>query len=296
MIAAEDGGVKPPADIAGTDLLPGGDRLEETIENNLVSNHGENTDAVYSGGTLILTLTGERGYTATKEWYDSADSSHRPEVDFYLWRVTDTVTGNPEDKTDVSLLYQTAAAVKDKNGKTAVFTIPENSTGRSHTINFSDIFEMPEGRDGYLPKYDSHGYPYRYLTREYMEGENAQRYRVVYGKLDMETGKFEDVLPSWDERDKNDNSIYDGGTVSNLLTGTTFVSVEKIWNAMAFQSELYDVKVEFTLQRRLKGTDDPWENTGDTKILENFIAEQLTRSFTKEMPRYDKYGREIAYR
>lgn len=296
LIAKEDEGVKPPAEIEGTELLPGGDRLQETIENNAVSNHGEATDAVYSGGTLILTLTGERGYTAEKEWFDVADNSDRPKVDFYLWRVTDTVTGNPGDSTDVSLLYQTAAAVKDKNGKTAVFTIPAKSVGQRHTIDFSGLFEKQEGKDGYLPKYDSHGYPYRYLTREYMEGASAQHYKVVYGKLDMSTGEFNDVLPAWEVRDKNDNSIYDRGTVSNVLTGTTFVSVEKIWNAMAFQSELYDVKVEFSLQKRLKGTEETWESTGDTKILENFIAEKLTQSFTKEMPRYDKYGREMEYR
>lgn len=296
LFAVEDGGVKPPSDIEETNLLPGGDRLQETIENNAVSNHGEATDAVYSGGTLILTLTGERGYTAEKEWFDVADNSDRPKVDFYLWRVTDTVTGNPGDSTDVSLLYQTAAAVKDKNGKTAVFTIPAKSVGQRHTIDFSGLFEKQEGKDGYLPKYDSHGYPYRYLTREYMEGASAQHYKVVYGKLDMSTGEFNDVLPAWEVRDKNDNSIYDRGTVSNVLTGTTFVSVEKIWNAMAFQSELYDVKVEFSLQKRLKGTEETWESTGDTKILENFIAEKLTQSFTKEMPRYDKYGREMEYR
>ena len=296
LFAVEDGGVKPPSDIEETNLLPGGDRLQETIENNAVSNHGEATDAVYSGGTLILTLTGERGYTAEKEWFDIADNSDRPKVDFYLWRVTDTVTGNPGDSTDVSLLYQTAAAVKDKNGKTAVFTIPAKSVGQRHTIDFSGLFEKQEGKDGYLPKYDSHGYPYRYLTREYMEGASAQHYKVVYGKLDMSTGEFNDVLPAWEVRDKNDNSIYDRGTVSNVLTGTTFVSVEKIWNAMAFQSELYDVKVEFSLQKRLKGTEETWESTGDTKILENFIAEKLTQSFTKEMPRYDKYGREMEYR
>lgn len=296
LIAKEDEGVKPPAEIEGTELLPGGDRLQETIENNAVSNHGEATDAVYSGGTLILTLTGERGYTAEKEWFDVADNSDRPKVDFYLWRVTDTVTGNPGDSTDVSLLYQTAAAVKDKNGKTAVFTIPAKSVGQRHTIDFSGLFEKQEGKDGYLPKYDSHGYPYRYLTREYMEGASAQHYKVVYGKLDMSTGEFNDVLPAWEVRDKNDNSIYDRGTVSNVLTGTTFVSVEKIWNAMAFQSELYDVKVEFSLQKRLKGTEETWESTGDTKILENFIEEKLTQSFTKEMPRYDKYGREMEYR
>ena len=37
LIAKEDGGVKPPAEIEGTELLPGGDRLQETIENNAVS-------------------------------------------------------------------------------------------------------------------------------------------------------------------------------------------------------------------------------------------------------------------
>ena len=52
LFAVEDGGVGRTSDIEETNLLPGGDRLQETIENNAVSNHGEATDAVYSGGTL----------------------------------------------------------------------------------------------------------------------------------------------------------------------------------------------------------------------------------------------------
>ena len=190
LIAKEDGGVKPPAEIEGTELLPGGDRLQETIENNAVSNHGEATDAVYSGGTLILTLTGERGYTAEKEWFDVTDNSDRPEVDFISGELPIQLQVILVTVQTYRFIYQTAAAVKDKNGKTAVFTIPAKSEGQSHTIDFSGIFEEQEGKDGYLSKYDSHGYPYRYLTREYMEGASAQRLQssirevgYVYGRV-----------------------------------------------------------------------------------------------------------------
>ena len=88
---------------------------------------------------------------------------------------------------------------------------------RDVLLIFPDFLKNRKEKTVYLPKYDSHGYPYRYLTREYMEGASAQHYKVVYGKLDMSTGEFNDVLPAWEVRDKNDNSIYDRGTVSNVL-------------------------------------------------------------------------------
>ena len=48
-----------------------------------------------------------------------------------------------------------------------------------------------------------------------------------------------------------DPFIYNGGTITNRLTGTIPVEATKTWEIAAFQDSLKDVTVEFTLQQRL---------------------------------------------
>ena len=159
-----------------TIAVPGDDYLLETVENDLVSNFGTDTERVHTGGLLILTRTGYREYNATKEWHDEADSSTRPRLEFQLWRVA----YRPGD--DLSTLYQSATPVKDKTDKqTATFVIEANSTEDTQQISFEEMFNPIAGiKEGYLPKYDKEGYPYIYFTREYMSGEDVSKYKVVY--------------------------------------------------------------------------------------------------------------------
>lgn len=51
----------------------GEDYLAITYDNSNVPNFGSIEDALYSGGTLKLTLTGSTEYEAYKVWMDSGD-------------------------------------------------------------------------------------------------------------------------------------------------------------------------------------------------------------------------------
>lgn len=280
----------------GEDLLPGDDYLLETVENDLVSNFGTDTERVHTGGLLILTRTGYREYNATKEWHDEADSSTRPKLEFQLWRVA----YRPGD--DLSTLYQSATPVKDKtNTQTATFVIEANSTEDTQQISFDEMFDPIAGiKEGYLPKYDKEGYPYIYFTREYMSGKGVSKYKVVYGSVQPDGTIKDTLLYDQTERDSSDNSIYNGGTVSNILTGNVTASVEKIWDAAAFQSALTDVRVVLKLQCRPvdadQGDEDNWVDTEITHEMDNFIAENLEQKYSQSMSKYDNFGRELEYR
>lgn len=276
-------------------ILTDGDYLAESIENNAVSNWGTNVDQVYSGGTLILTLTGTTEYTATKEWQDKDkdENTVRPQADFYLWRFTKT----SEEDDYLKTAYQTASPVKDTGGQTAQFTISAGSTTDSQTIDFSS--EFGNNQKDYLPKYDQEGFEYIYLSREYMSGKDVDKYKTVYGKVSEDNvDVINDTLIYDGERTSIDNSIYNEGTVSNMLSGNTTAGVTKTWEAAYFQSELTDVTVELTLQ---KSDDDgrTWTNTETVYTMGKtnpFYAEFLSQSHSETMPKYDNYGRLLQYR
>lgn len=303
--------------------LTDGDYLAETIENDPVSNWGTNTTEVYNGGTLILTLTGYTNYEGTKNWHDDAipvDKKVRPHVEFELWRYTNKPGVHAETA------YQTGAPVKATKGadgsgssaenftlQTAEVTIPGHgqegydATGDEFTFDFSNSFEPIEGTEyegKYLPKYDPEGYKYEYFAKEYMSGNGTENYRTEFGEYNPETGEFEkDIRPYDSERNETDNSLYNGGTIDNVLTGTTTASVTKEWIADAFQSELGDVVVELTLQSRPVGeyenNNDGWT---DTSVKYNmgkdtpFIAENLIQSYTGTFQKYANDGKELEYR
>ena len=295
---ADDGApvnIRDIRDAGGNNILTDGDYLAESIENNAVSNWGTNVDQVYSGGTLILTLTGTTEYVATKEWRDKDKDPHtvRPQADFYLWRFTKT----SEEDDYLKTAYQTASPVKDTGGQTAQFTISEGSTTDSQTFDFSS--EFGNNQKDYLPKYDQEGFTYVYLSREYMSGEDVDKYKTVYGKVsENDVDVVTDALIYDGERTSIDNSIYNGGTVSNMLSGSTTAGVTKTWEAAYFQSELTDVTVELTLQKSVDGG-KTWSNTSEIYTMGEdypFYAEFLSQSHSASMPKYDNYGRLLQYR
>ena len=274
-------------------VLDAGDWFQISYDNSGAPNVGSEVDKVYDGGILYLTLTGTKDYSATKVWEDQADSSHRPDGELQLWRYR------------AGQSYTTAAPVRDNSG--IVMTIPLDKQN-TQEIAFGD-----------LPKYDAEGYEYIYVVREYLTGDDAGRYTQVLGAVDA-NGDVSDTI--WvlgsngrlqqltgeeadGKRGDNDTYLYNGGTLSNKLSGTVTVDATKIWKAAAFQSELTDVQVELTLQSRPKGSTDDgaWENTDITKTLggggENgsFSAENLGGlSVSESVPKYDNQGRELEYR
>ena len=274
-------------------VLDAGDWFQISYDNSGAPNVGSEVDKVYDGGILYLTLTGTKDYSATKVWEDQADSSHRPDGELQLWRYR------------AGQSYTTAAPVRDDSG--SVMTIP---------LDKQDTQEIAFGD---LPKYDAEGYEYIYVVREYLTGDDAGRYTQVLGAVDANgdvsdtiwvlgsNGRLEKLTDSEAdaERAENDTYLYNGGTLSNKLSGTVTVDATKIWKAAAFQSELTDVQVELTLQSRPEGStdDDAWEKTDITKTLggggENgsFSAENLGGiSVSESVPKYDNQGRELEYR
>ena len=282
-----------------------GDYFSIDYNNIDLSNHGTDTTAVYNGGTVILTLRGIASYQAQKEWKDEEDQTERPAVSFTLWRYSRRENAS----------YRQASQVKNKEGKTLKYVIPANSTGGSQTITFEYTADPGAGSvcltdQETLPKYDPEGYPYVYFTREHMEDNG--KYEQVFGKITYKENEgggavFEtkDTLPGDGNRESTDKSIYNGGTVSNVLTGTVTVDYTKTWRALACQGELTDVRVEFALQakhvRKYDTDDDQWytvqENGADvTQSLSGFDEEMTSMSGSRSMPKYDRLGHELEYR
>ena len=333
--------------ISYTDLnglnIDDGDYLKEEIENDAVSNHGTDVEKVYSGGTLYLTLAGETNYVGHKEWHDQyaiEQGWNRPDVTFTLWRFTQ------KPGMDLSTAYQSASPVQATGGRavgsgttptnamqtaseTILSHIAEGGDKSNYEVTFIENF-VAEGTSEedyptkYLPKYDAEGYTYVYFARETMSGEHADDYRTEFGKLiddpNSFNGRFEDTLPGDTETEKatrheHDNSIYNGGTISNVINGTTTTEVRKTWIADAFQSELGDVTVQFKLQARAAG-EEKWIDVPDRifrmghtdKSIEAikddgtggqgvpFVAENLMQTHSINMPQYDNHGNELEYR
>lgn len=120
---------------------------------------GTEVGKLYDGGSLYLTLTGVKDYQASKVWEDAADPDHRPAGELQLWRYR------------AGQSYTTAAPVRDDGG--SILTVPLNGQEKQD-IQFAE-----------LPKYDSEGYEYIYVVREYLTGEHAgttPRYSARWGK------------------------------------------------------------------------------------------------------------------
>ena len=283
-----------------------GDYFSIDYNNTALSNHGTDTTAAYNGGTVILTLRGIAEYQAEKEWKDKEDNGERPEVSFTLWRYSKR--GN--------VSYRQASQVKNKEGDTLKYVIPADSAGDSHKITFSYTEDPSAGsvcltEEEALPKYDPEGFEYVYFTRERMQDNG--KYAQVLGKItytEKEDGSVafqtKDTLPDNISREESDKSIYNGGVVSNVLTGTVNADYTKTWSALAWQGELDNVQVEFTLQAkhvrgRYETGNDNWhtvqENGTDvTQRLSGFDEEMTSKSGSRSVPKYDELGHELEYR
>lgn len=269
-------------------------------DNTNATNHGSATDGAYSGGSVILTLTGTTEYEATKVWQDaSGDPNNRPQnVTLELWRY---VAGQP---------LESAAAVRDSQGNIYTYDVSEKTaSGEEMIVSFTDTDGEGNATEAFFPKYDPEGNRYIYVVKEYgLEGNYTQ----VFGEVNEETGVAENdfikglngdgVVGNMDTRTENNTYLYNGGTLNNVLNGTTTATATKVWNASAFQAEFGGVKVELTLQSRPADTGE-WEDVlGDngmaiTHLLDGFQAENLAGlSYSGAFPQYDNLGRELEYR
>ena len=290
-------------DIPGLTEDDADDYFAIKYDNTNATNHGSATDGAYSGGSVILTLTGTTEYKATKVWQDKGGKKEdRPaNVTLELWRY---VAGQP---------LESAAAVRDSAGNIYTYDVSkESDSGEGMAVTFHDkdaegnLVEEPAA----FPKYDPEGNRYIYVVKEYGLSGN---YTQVFGKVDPSTGDVsgdfikedqneDGVVEDVDARTEGNTYLYNGGTLNNVLNGTTTATATKVWNASAFQAEFGGVTVELTLQSCPAGTEN-WDNVlGDdgvtiTHQLDGFQAENLAGlSYSGAFPQYDNLGRKLEYR
>lgn len=286
-------------DFEGTDDKD--DYFAIKYDNTNATNHGSATDGAYSGGSVILTLTGTTEYEATKVWQDKDrdENTARPKVTLELWRY---VAGQP---------LESAAAVRDSQGNIYTYDVSKESDsgeGMAVTFHDKDAEGQPLEEPADFPKYDPEGNRYIYVVKEYgLDGNYTQ----VFGEIDPDgdvSGDFikedqdgDGVVENVDTRTENNTYLYNGGTLNNVLNGTTTATATKVWNASAFQAEFGGVTVELTLQSRPskegQGAEEGWTNTNETYSLTGFQAENLAGlSYSGAFPQYDNLGRKLEYR
>lgn len=273
------------------------DYFKISYENDPSSNYYGKTDGAYSGGKVILTLTGETEYNADKIWGDEAkNDKKRPDIFFELWRYTNKDGQN----------FRDASPVKNANGKLLKVYIKDTSELDRFPISFNQNEDNGLNidnnqsafltNDEKLPRYDSEGNEYVYFTRETIVSQSGDdQYVKIYGYVD-ENGELKDTLPYNGNRDSQDVSIYNGGTIINQLSGQVTTKVTKKWNASTFQTAFDGIKVEVKLQSKIKGDNNAkWEDV-KTYTFKSFDAEFLSNTTSTTVSKYGYYGNELEYR
>lgn len=277
----------------------GTDYYQATYNNAASPSHGSATDKAYDGGTMTLRHMGTTTFDATKAWLDDDNQENRPATRFTLWRYANNGTAGATTASQVQLT--------NKESGTLEYASISLDAKSETTVDLGDLLASTYQDVGSLPKYDPDGYPYIYALRE----ESAPAgYEIVYGSVDG-SGNVTDTAPNYQDpngdpvtltgkaRPSTDPLIYNGGTVTNRLTGTVEVTSTKTWEIAAFQDDLTDVVVTFTAQSRVEGSDDAWQNvTGENATHEEtgWKSETLTRSFSDTFPQYNSLGQELEYR
>ena len=300
----------PNYEIPAEDLKPGpglvdeGDWYQIHYNNAGVSGDGQDTTALYSGGTLQLVRQGNTEYKATKIWLDSyGDAGERPTAEYTLYRYIEGY-----DPSTVSQLTEyKVIAVSNESGEGGE---GEETTTGGLTLQVYAADAVDENgniKEGaqpvQLPKYDTQGgAEFIYVVRETLSGDNAGQYEQVFGTVEVVDGEVvyqydTASLPEGTSREGN-TYLYNDGTLTNYQKGTIPVTATKTWNAAAYQSKFDNVAVELTLQYRVK--DDPsstWqyypaggdEDDRYVRYLHNFYAESLSDSL-EEVPSMPQYA------
>lgn len=281
----------------------GKDYYQVSYDNSASESHGSATDAVYVGGTMTLRHAGATEYNATKVWLDN-NNENRPDATFTLWRYSIN-GGTPATASQVSVssLQSEGSSGETKETDYISITVSPND---GDSVNLGSLLFSKYGElITQLPKYDPDGYPYIYALRE----DAIAGYEQVFGSVG-EDGAAQDTPPmyedsnGWDSidnysRSETDRFIYNGGTISNRLTGTTTAEMTKTWEIAAFQDDLIDVVCTFTAQSRVKGSDSAWQNVDSAdavQTLTGWNAETLSKTVTESFPKYDSHGNELEYR
>ena len=325
------------------DLAP--DYLKIEYLNTSLDNHGDITSEVYSGGTLRLTRVGETTYQAVKVWLDNSESdkNRRPNAVYDLWRYT-TEEASQVRNANGQFISVTYSADERRNELEEVEDAGDKYSGYdAYYIRFKDASSVLIKLDKYDQEGRKYTYGVRETQGEDNKGRYEQVLAQVTTQViaeepeegeaagdgqdssttlteitdwyidtkpdgTTEKGETEEKANEWrsEELDASTQDlVFNGGVLSNRLTGQVQARVTKTWDAAAFQSDLLDVAVEFTLYQRKvaeeEETAEDWvaaENAnGDsvTYIMYGFRAENMTSTYSAYMPQYDAEGNELEY-
>ncbi|MCF0113963.1 MAG: Cna B-type domain-containing protein, partial [Erysipelotrichaceae bacterium] len=265
-------------DFTGDIYAKNGKDYKVEYDNSAVANWATETTKSGNGGTIKLTLKDTTTYTGTKYWLDQ-DSTKRPTATFTLWRYTDTK--------DNTKSYLTASPVRDTSNQIITFSIDGTTQGTSSSLNLSNTLE----------KYDPKGYEYIYFLKETMTSNGADYEQVFDVKLNGST--LDDTsasLPNGIKRDKDDTSIYNGGSMANRVAGTVEPEVNKNWKAASCMDKLNNVSVEMELFKRIEGnTTDPWVSTGVKQTEGDYSSVIPEKTYSQNMPQYNDLGQKLEY-
>ena len=319
----------------------GDDYYQATYNNSGSGNHGSDVSAMWNGGSLTLTRVGNAHFNADKVWQDN-DPATRKSVTYTLWRYSmQSLPASGSGGTGIAPVvenpYTTAAQVK-LNGEFATVTVGDDALqqdsfdiGSLFAEKYGEETGLPGDKTLNLPKYDPEGYPYIYCVRE---DTVPSGYEQIFGSYNADSGLYEDRAPQYTnvegnltpaisggwERSDNDMFVYNGGTLCNHLSETIEVKQDKTWKISAFQDQLQNVHVEFTLYQHViqkdasnpieaiinffagGSADKTWAVARDrdgneiTKTIEGFASETLTQTISGYYPKYGPLGNELEYK
>ena len=299
-------------------ILPEADKLTAGFDNTTAPSHSTDTDKLYDGGRLTLTLSGTTHFSAQKDWLDRADPNGRPEATYVLYRYREG-TDDPGHGTPL-MQYTVHVEPNWEDPEFNRIGVDDDGTALYKTY---DLTILENNDPAVLPKYDQDDYRYVYYLKETLaSGEGKNSYKQVFGRVevdengdvvyDEETGDPV-IVPDTDplpdnyygdnrtERDKDDTGVYNGGVLSNQLTRSTQAYLNKTWKASAYQGDLGDVTATFTLQYRPEGEytdpEDGWITT-QTKAVQDNITEENMSSWTASaaVDQFGPLGKKLEYR
>ncbi|MDY5662113.1 MAG: Cna B-type domain-containing protein [Coriobacteriales bacterium] len=274
------------------DFKASGDQVpSDTVYAHAYTNAGDYASrqtAVYSGGTLKLTLSNEASFSIKKAWKDdgAADTvAKRPSATFTLYRFADTAGSNYQSASPVPLVD--AVTVKGSEAGTGTQTIsiaPTDGTSK-------------------LPYFNEDGVPYRYFAKEAV-ADSGQANGDTYAPVRVDADGKEIA-----DSDNPNYDVFNDETVENRISGSTDLTASESWVAAARQD--VNAKVTFTLGQSVNGkvTGDCTRN-GETVTMSGFGAEAttLTASYNElkngsganesaetRLPKYDSDGQPFAY-
>lgn len=253
----------------------------------LIENEGDyasESEGVFDGGILELTLENICHYKATKEWFGGTPED-RPQGGLHLYRLAEDDDGLVEESAvrhASPVQHFDAADVPKEDG---------------------DIFIGYDEELDELPMYDATGHRYVYFALE--TGIGGEYKNEIDNRNSVYTEKIENIFDKITTDSGMVKYVLNGGKIKNICEGYVSLNAMKKFQGNAVQE--LKASVTFNLQQYNNGK---WENvpetdkeTGEptgkdiTVTMDQFSQEspgQISESVV--LPKYDDQGKTIHYR